>query len=224
MAGKAIRNLLVAGAVVAVGVLAFLTRHATSALLPDGTVTLAADVAAGKDLWHGRNCSGCHTIFGSGVSYAPDLTSILGRRDPVWLARWLADPHAINPVTRMPDLGLAAADVNGLVAFFRWLDEVNGGEWPEPDPVGVDSASGALVFQQKGCSACHRIAGKGNAAPGPDLSRIGRTPYDGLLNTPEFLDRWLDNPQAQKPGTLMPRLPLTPAERDALVTFLTSLK
>lgn len=88
----------------------------------------------------------------------------------------------------------------------------------------TDSAKGAALFKQKGCSACHRIGGQGPTGIGPDLSRIGGQPYDGLPNTPEFLAKWLDNPQAQKANTMMPRMPLTPAERDALVRYLTSLK
>jgi cytochrome c2 len=87
-----------------------------------------------------------------------------------------------------------------------------------------DTAQGAGIFKQKGCSACHRIGGRGPMGIGPDLSKIGGTPYDGLPNTPEFLAKWLENPQAQKPSTMMPRLPLTPTERDALVRYLTSLK
>jgi cytochrome c1 len=36
--------------------------------------------------------------------------------------------------------------------------------------------------------------------------------------------RWLDNPPAIKPGSLMPRLGLTPQEIQALVAYLSSLK
>jgi len=81
-----------------------------------------------------------------------------------------------------------------------------------------------MLFQRKGCSACHMAAGLGASGPGPDLTHIGGTPYDALPNTPEFLSRWLDDPQAVKPGTLMPRTPLSAAERDALVEYLVSLK
>ena len=43
-------------------------------------------------------------------------------------------------------------------------------------------------------------------------------------NTPENLWRWLENPQRTKPGTLMPRTPLTAQELDDLVAYLESLK
>lgn len=113
----------------------------------------------------------------------------------------------------------ADATTGEHVSFFRGV----GGMDARVEAV-TDSAKGAGLFKQKGCTACHRIGGQGPMGIGPDLSRIGGAPYDGLPNTAEFLAKWLDNPSAQKAGTMMPRIPLTPAERDALVRYLTSLK
>ena len=31
-------------------------------------------VARGKNVWHKNNCINCHTLFGEGAYYAPDLT------------------------------------------------------------------------------------------------------------------------------------------------------
>ncbi|HEY6110527.1 MAG TPA: hypothetical protein VIV56_16615, partial [Gemmatimonadales bacterium] len=72
----------------------------------------------------------------------PDLTSVIARRDPVWLARWLANPQAVKPGTAMPRPSLAAADVTGLVAFFRWV----GGAGARVEAV-TDSAKGAGIFK-----------------------------------------------------------------------------
>ena len=65
---------------------------------------------------------------------------------------------------------------------------------------------------------------RGAAGPGPDLSHIGSTPYDGLPNTADFLARWLADPPAVQPGTLMPKLSLRPAEVDSLVQYFVALK
>ena len=228
MTEKTLRNILIIGTVLFLGLLVAMSRDSVSQLVATRTPALSADVAAGKHVWQARNCNDCHTVLGIGGYYAPDLTKVVQRRDPVWLAGWLADPQAVNPATTMPNQRLAAADVTSLVAFFQWVGGINTNDWP-PQPrlnlgAGADSVSGPVVFQQKGCSACHRLAGKGPPGPGPDLSRIGGTPYDGLPNTQEFLAKWLENPQAQKAGTLMPRIPLSPTERDALVRYLSSLK
>lgn len=218
MPKNSLRNILIAATVFVLGLILVVRRGSLSDFIPRDTPALAADAAAGEHVWQGKDCNGCHSILGSGGDRAPDLTKVIERRDPVWLARWLADPQAVKPGTAMPKPALAAADVTGLVAFFRWVGGVN-----TRVAAVTDSATGAGLFKQKGCSACHRLGGKGTSI-GPDLSRIGGTPYDGLPNTPEFLAKWLDNPQAQKAGTMMPRLPMTPAERDALVSYLTSLK
>lgn len=219
MSNNALRNILIGATVFVLGVILIVRRGSLSEIVPSDTPALTADAATGEHVFQNKNCSGCHSILGSGGTRAPDLTKVIARRDPVWLARWLADPQAVKPGTAMPRPSLAAADVTGLVAFFRWVGGVGARA-----AVVTDSATGAGIFKQKGCSACHRIGGQGPTGIGPDLSRIGGTPYDGLPNTPEFLAKWLDNPQAQKANTMMPRMPLTPAERDALVRYLTSLK
>ena len=43
-------------------------------------------------------------------------------------------------------------------------------------------------------------------------------------NTPENLQRWLVNPQALKPGVLMPNLGLSQDQAKALTAYLLSLK
>lgn len=219
MSNNALRNILVGATVCVLGLILVVRRGPLSEFLPSDTPTLTADGATGEHIFQNKNCSGCHSILGSGGTSAPDLTNVIARRDPVWLARWLTNPQAMKPGTAMPRPSLAAADVTGLVAFFRWV----GGAGARVEAV-TDSARGAGIFKQKGCTACHRVGGQGPTGIGPDLSRIGGIPYDGLPNTPEFLAKWLDNPQAQKANTMMPRMGLTPAERGALVRYLTSLK
>lgn len=92
-----------------------------------------------------------------------------------------------------------------------------------PAPTATPGLSGAVVYQDKSCSTCHVVNGQGGRS-GPDLSHISSQPYDGLANTPEFLAKYLENPQAMKADALMPPVPMTAAERDALVQYLTSLK
>lgn len=102
-----------------------------------------------------------------------------------------------------------------------------------PDTVPPDvpqsmEQRGREAFLAGGCVGCHAMVGLPTARalnlPGPNLSHFGsrrRLAAGVLANTPENLARWLRDPQAVKPGSLM-RLPhpLTEAQIDALVAYL----
>ena len=77
--------------------------------------------------------------------------------------------------------------------------------------------AGKKIYQERGCAACHVISGAGGKV-GPDLTTIGKTMDSG------FLYKWLKNPQAVKPATIMPNQNLTDKELKPLVKYLTSLK
>lgn len=137
MSNNAFRDILVGATVCVLGLILVVRRGPLSEFLPSDTPTLTADAATGEHIFRNKNCSGCHSILGSGGNGAPDLTSVIARRDPVWLARWLTNPQAVKPGTAMPRPSLAAADVTGLVAFFRWV----GGAGARVEAV-TDSAKG----------------------------------------------------------------------------------
>jgi cytochrome c oxidase subunit 2 len=78
------------------------------------------------------------------------------------------------------------------------------------------------------CGSCHAVRGTVAAGIlGPDLSHLGtrHTLAAGMLpNDSAHLARWLDDPQALKPGALMQRPEISPPERGAIVAYLESLK
>jgi nitric oxide reductase subunit C len=192
------------------------------------TPAVTDQVAHGKYVFQRKNCNDCHTILGIGGYFAPDLTKVAEHRDAAWLQRFLADPAGAKPGTTMPNQRLVHADVLDLVAFLDWVRHIDTNGWP-PAPLATHGATAGRpttpgAWEAKACSGCHAVDGHGAAGPGPDLSHIGATPYDGLGNSPESLARFLDDPAAVKPGTTMPKVPLTQAERDSLVQFLVALK
>ncbi len=77
--------------------------------------------------------------------------------------------------------------------------------------------AGKKVYEAKGCGACHVISGVGGKV-GPELTTIGK------IRDANFLHKWLKNPQAVKPETIMPNLGLTDKELKPLVEYLTSLR
>jgi cytochrome c oxidase subunit 2 len=75
---------------------------------------------------------------------------------------------------------------------------------------------------------CHTIGGTpAQATIGPTLTHLKTRPWIAagtLRNTRENIEAWITNPQAFKPGTRMPAIPLQPRELTALVAYLETLK
>ena len=79
--------------------------------------------------------------------------------------------------------------------------------------------TGRALFLAKGCIVCHNHAAVAEARKpfadfsiGPNLTR--------LQANPDFLQKWLRDPSAVKPGTQMPTLGLRDDEINALIAFL----
>jgi len=88
------------------------------------------------------------------------------------------------------------------------------------------------IFLANICVSCHTVRGtdaKGTA--GPDLTHVGSraTIGAGVLENTDAnivanMRAWLADPQRYKPGALMPSVPLSNADLDALAAYLVSLK
>jgi cytochrome c oxidase subunit 2 len=90
------------------------------------------------------------------------------------------------------------------------------------------AAAGKRVFETTACINCHTIRGTAaNGRFGPDLTHVMSrvTIASGAAeNTPENLRLWLKDPNAIKPGSLMPAMKVSDAELDALVRYMQSLR
>jgi cytochrome c oxidase subunit 2 len=105
---------------------------------------------------------------------------------------------------------------------------------PAVEPADPLARQGAQVFAREGCIACHTVRyGQGTVVggqagpPAPDLTHVAtrRTLAAGTLeNNRGNLAGWIANPQALKPGNLMPVVPLDGESLLALVAYLESLK
>lgn len=47
-------------------------------------------------------CLSCHKLHGVGSTVGPALDSIGAKREAEWMARWIKNPFAIKPNSRMP--------------------------------------------------------------------------------------------------------------------------
>jgi len=98
----------------------------------------------GKLVIQSRACMDCHTFFGNGAYYAPDLTKAW--LDPAWvtwqaitgaatreeaMVKFLMDPEKYRTWTRtMPDLGITQQEAEATVAYLKWMSAVDTNGFP----------------------------------------------------------------------------------------------
>lgn len=101
---------------------------------------ITPEVTRGKDVWHKYNCINCHTLFGEGAYYAPDLTKIAQHRGEPYLRAYLKDPSQFYDENKhrrlMPTQNLADDEIGDLIAFLDWVSKVDNQGWP-PRPILV---------------------------------------------------------------------------------------
>jgi len=110
--------------------------------------------------------------------------------------------------------------------FEAWLERERA---PAVPPRDEEAARGERLFVDRGCAFCHAVRGSPAffGREGPDLTHVaGRRTLAAatLANVPGHLAGWVANPQALKPGTRMPRVPLEPPELHAVVHYLRGLR
>ena len=105
---------------------------------------ITTEVTRGKDVWHKNNCINCHTIFGEGAYYAPDLTKITKHRGEAYLRAYMKDPSKFYDEKKhrrlMPKQDLSEQDITDLIAFLDWISNVDNQGWP-PRPILVTGAT-----------------------------------------------------------------------------------
>lgn len=89
-------------------------------------------------------------------------------------------------------------------------------------------AAGRHEFESQACMNCHAIAGTAaHGQFGPDLTHLAsrKTIASGAAdNTTENLERWIDDPDLIKEGSLMPSMHLTPEQVREVTAYLNTLQ
>jgi nitric oxide reductase subunit C len=187
---------------------------------------LSSEVIAGKKVWQKYNCNDCHTILGFGSYYGPDMTKVYWRRGAAGIKAVIRTPEQFTTWRKMPRLALVDQEMNDLVAFLQWTSDIDTQDWPPQDQkfrpavaraVALGASPGALLFQEKGCFACHRIYETGGQV-GPELTHVGtRLDYQTIENI-------LTDPRSVNAQATMPPTTLSHEERDELSAFLAKMK
>lgn len=98
----------------------------------------------GKMVIQSRACMDCHTFFGNGAYYGPDLTKAW--LDPAWetwqaitgaptreeaMVKFLMDPVKYRTWTRtMPNLGITQQEAEATVGYLKWIAAVDTNGFP----------------------------------------------------------------------------------------------
>ncbi|HMV77684.1 MAG TPA: cytochrome c [Leptospiraceae bacterium] len=221
------RMFFLLGTVLFSGLFLFLTVD-TMQKIPDQTksANITDSVKKGKLLFDKNNCMGCHTILGEGAYYAPELTKVHERRGPEWIRVFMKDPEAMYPGQRkMVKYNFSEEELSDLISFFKWIGEMDlNGFPPKPnitvngaDQTNAGSAGTAPKKFTALCTACHSVGGTGGKV-GPALDTAGKR-----LGK-DFISGWLKDPQKVRPGTKMPKLPLSDSEIAEITDYLIQMK
>lgn len=141
---------------------------ASDARTQDQSTTYAiwGDPAKGRRVYAAKGCGRCHAINGVGPTIGPDLGRAPARSQTITqiaASMWNHAPEMRKlaqekGVQWTPFKGSELRDVVAYLHFLRLLDQPG------------DPARGERLFDEKRCSACHAIGGRGGRIAS-DLSR-----------------------------------------------------
>jgi cytochrome c551/c552 len=175
------------------------------------------------------NCMGCHqfipgqkTVLMGLPQYQdaqeqlpPKLLTEGARVDPEWLRRFLSNPalsttdtnrNGVRPYlkVRMPTFSFSDNELRKLVRFFQALSQQPMPYIPEQVPVlsakETEMARSLFSSTAAPCLKCH-------ATGDPNHDKIATAPNFLLAKErlkPDWVERWITDPQAVSPGTSMP--------------------
>ena len=184
---------LLASVLSILGIIGIVTRSYQTVL----SLEVSESVENGYKIWQQFRCEECHTLYGQGGGYAPDLTHVYALRSQSYLRDFFVSPAAYYPDHQlMPRFALRQDEVTDLLAMFRWVDEepLASRYWPprllaisqnEPklEHFAIRSnrseiESGRQIFGQR-CASCHSME-PAITIIGPSLWNIQKTASERL--------------------------------------------
>lgn len=127
------RNIFIGGTAVVVVIFLIMT-YMSHTSYPESShpENITEEVVWGKKVWERHACIDCHTLFGEGAYYAPELGNVIKRKGEETVRQILeiAAKEGWGSTRRMPQFDLSEKDITGLVEFFKWMGEVDTQNWP----------------------------------------------------------------------------------------------
>jgi cytochrome c oxidase subunit 2 len=107
--------------------------------------------------------------------------------------------------------------------FKKWVQEQS-----KPAQASESAKEGRRIFETTACINCHAVSGTvADGRFGPDLTHLmsrDTIASGAATNTSENLRLWIHNPEAIKPGALMPAMNLNQQDLDAVTAYLETLR
>jgi mono/diheme cytochrome c family protein len=185
----------------------------------------------GRQLLASEGCAHCHNITQPDGTVLqptddpPSLQHIADKTRREWIYAWIKNPQAYAVTATMPNFQLSDQDATDISAFLIAQSK------PLPGASTVKAAQAtaspdltqaATLYGSLFCSSCHAVQNEaGNLVGGnfgPELTRVGSKV------TPEWLHRWLNNPNDYEHGTRMPHYRLDEKQIEQLSGFLLNKK
>jgi mono/diheme cytochrome c family protein len=181
----------------------------------------------GRSLFAERHCAACHADAAGDsradegmpemAEAAPSLQDADIRFRADWVAAWIADPKKIRPDATMPRLPLSKQDAADIAVALTARGR------PGAAPIFNEPlvASGARLFVELRCVACHALPGQ--------PWKLGERTRVSLEFTaqkwqPAALIAFLLNPRDYHPAARMPQFRLSNDEAASLAAFVLSRK
>jgi ubiquinol-cytochrome c reductase cytochrome b subunit len=182
-------------------------------LVPSRSTTLSAEETAGIGYFREEHCESCHNLLNGEPKPGPTLAHDGPKRSAEWMIQHFQNPGRMIPGSNMPPIHLGLPELNALSAFLLRLTPENAQKLVDAPPEIVD---GAQVYVTHLCASCHRVNGVGGES-GPPLNGLS------ARRSREWIEKHFEAPQKLSPGSIMPPYRFSPAQRDAIVSYLLAL-
>jgi len=168
---------------------------------------------AGLGYYRQEKCQVCHNLTVGPPKMGPNLATAREHKNAAWMIKHFKNPKEVVPGSNMPPIVLSDANLNALASFLLKLTPENA------DTVGSvpdNLIRGAQIYDAQGCGNCHMVNSVG-AKVGPPLNGLSER------RDQKWVEQHFVNPAALSPGSIMPPYHFSPADTQAIVSYLFSL-
>jgi mono/diheme cytochrome c family protein len=188
----------------------------------------------GRQLLARYGCVHCHSVtqpdgtLMTPVDEPPSLYHVAEKTTREWMFAWIKNPQAFSATATMPNFRFNDQQAADIASFLVAQSTPSANAQHDvdripapPQSTDITQASTSL-YGTLFCSSCHAIQNQaGNLVGGdlaPELTKVG------TKVNPDWLIRWLNEPQGYDPKTRMPRYRFDRKQIALLYTFLLNKK